>query len=120
MAISVQANAVFLDKVTTWQRKLSTVDVVLGTWSDLQKKWQALVSIFVGSADIRVQLPEDSLRFDGINADFKVSLLRMANVGKLGTQRSTVCAHYEQLQEDSMRFDGINADFKLSTLRMTY
>ena len=30
----------------------------------------ALQSIFIGSADIRVQLPEDSKRFDDINADF--------------------------------------------------
>ena len=69
----VQANPVFLDKVTTWQRKLGTVDLVLGTWADLQKKWQALVSIFPGSADIREQLPEDSARFDVVNVDFKVS-----------------------------------------------
>ena len=33
---------------------------------------QALESIFVGSADIRVQLPEDSKRFDAINADYVV------------------------------------------------
>ena len=48
--------------------------MVLNTWLDVQKKWQALESIFVGSADIRVQLPEDSKRFDAINADFQVGL----------------------------------------------
>lgn len=70
----MQANPAFLDKVTTWQRKLGTVDLVLGTWSDMQKKWQALVSIFLGSADIRDQLPEDSQRFDAVNANFKACL----------------------------------------------
>lgn len=73
----VQTNAKFLDQVTTWQTKLTTVDSVLNTWKEVQKKWQALESIFVGSADIRVQLPEDSKRFDGINADF-VDLMRGA------------------------------------------
>ena len=68
-----QANAVFLEKVTTWQRKLGMVDAVLSTWTDVQRKWQALESIFVGSADIRVQLPDDSKRFDSVNADFQVS-----------------------------------------------
>lgn len=58
--------------MTIWQRKLGTVDVVLNTWQDVQKKWQALESIFVGSADIRVQLPEDSKRFDAVNADYLV------------------------------------------------
>ena len=69
----LQGNAVFLEKVTTWQRKLGMVDAVLSTWTDVQRKWQALESIFVGSADIRVQLPEDSKRFDSVNADFQVS-----------------------------------------------
>ena len=68
-----QGNPVFLEQVTLWQRKLGTVDVVLNTWSDVQRKWQALESIFVGSADIRVQLPGDSARFDALNVDFKVS-----------------------------------------------
>ena len=70
--VSLQGNAVFLEKVTTWQRKLGMVDAVLSTWTDVQRKWQALESIFVGSADIRVQLPEDSKRFDSVNADFQV------------------------------------------------
>lgn len=68
-----QGNPKFLEIVTNWQKKLGTVDVVLNTWLDVQKKWQALESIFVGSADIRVQLPEDSKRFDVVNADFQVS-----------------------------------------------
>lgn len=67
----VQGNPKFLEMVSNWQKKLGTVDVVLSTWQDVQKKWQALESIFVGSADIRVQLPEDSKRFDGINVDFQ-------------------------------------------------
>lgn len=73
----VQTNSMFLEAVAKWQKNLGTVDSVLGTWGDVQKKWQALESIFVGSADIRVQLPEDSKRFDVINADFQ-ELMRSA------------------------------------------
>ncbi len=68
----VQANPMFLELVAKWQKNLGTVDSVLSTWLDVQKKWQALESIFIGSADIRVQLPEDSKRFDVINVDFQV------------------------------------------------
>ena len=68
----VQTNPMFLDSVAKCQKNLGTVDSVLACWMDVQKKWQALESIFIGSADIRVQLPEDSKRFDGINADFQV------------------------------------------------
>ena len=68
----VQLNPMFGDSVASWQKRLGTVDAVLTTWTDVQKKWQALESIFVGSADIRVQLPEDSKRFAAVNADFQV------------------------------------------------
>eukprot|EP00798_Chlamydomonas_sp_ICE-L_P004667 gene4667-14864_t len=67
----VQTNPMFLDAVSKWQKNLGTVDSVLGTWQDVQRKWQALESIFIGSADIRVQLPEDSKRFDVVNLDFQ-------------------------------------------------
>ncbi len=67
----VQGNADFLKKVQDWQKKLGMVDVVLSTWKEVQGKWGNLQSIFIGSADIRVQLPEDSKRFDGIDAQWK-------------------------------------------------
>eukprot|EP00899_Mesostigma_viride_P009330 jgi/Mesvir1/18399/Mv14277-RA.1 len=73
----VQGNPKFLEEVGRWQKKLGGVDTGLQTWVDVQKKWSALESIFVGSADIRVQLPEDSKRFDAIDADWK-DLMRVA------------------------------------------
>ena len=73
----VKGNPIFQDQVAHWQRKLGTVDSVLTLWRDVCHKWHALESIFVGSADIRVQLPEDSRRFDGVNVDFQ-DLQRLA------------------------------------------
>ena len=67
----VQGNPQFLEIVNNWQRKLGTVDSVLTTWLDLQKKWQALESIFGSSADIRVSLPESTKVFDGVNVQFQ-------------------------------------------------
>jgi hypothetical protein len=81
----VQLNPMFQDAVADWQKKLGTVDSVLATWGDVQKKWQALESIFVGSADIRVQLPEDSKRFDMVNADYMVRKTTVAILGKVFT-----------------------------------
>ena len=66
----VQGNPMFLEQVQTWQRKLGMVDVTLTAWKEVQSKWSNLQSIFVGSADIRVQLPEESKRFDGVNAQW--------------------------------------------------
>nr|XP_004569740.1 dynein heavy chain 9, axonemal [Maylandia zebra] len=61
----------FLDEVSSWQSKLSVVDSVISIWFVVQRTWSHLESIFLGSEDIRSQLPEDSRRFEGIDADFK-------------------------------------------------
>lgn len=66
----------FLKEVSTWQKQLSTVDVVITIWMEVQRAWSHLESIFIGSDDIRSQLPEDSARFDGVDADFKVSFIK--------------------------------------------
>jgi len=67
----VQGNQTFLDQVQTWQRKLGMVDVTLNAWKEVQSKWSNLQSIFVGSADIRVQLPEESKRFEAVDTEWK-------------------------------------------------
>ncbi len=76
----VQNNSSFLELVSGWQRKIGNVDSVLAQWMEVQKKWSALQSIFVGSADIRVQLPEDSKRFDGVDAEWKELMKEAVNV----------------------------------------
>ncbi|NWR90162.1 DYH9 protein, partial [Furnarius figulus] len=63
--------AFFLEEVSAWQRKLSTTDSVLSLWFEVQRTWSHLESIFIGSEDIRAQLPQDSKRFEGIDVDFK-------------------------------------------------
>uniref|UniRef100_A0A8B9MIW9 Dynein axonemal heavy chain 17 n=1 Tax=Accipiter nisus TaxID=211598 RepID=A0A8B9MIW9_9AVES len=63
--------AFFLEEVSAWQRKLSTVDSVISLWFEVQHTWSHLESIFIGSEDIRAQLPKDSKRFEGIDVDFK-------------------------------------------------
>uniref|UniRef100_A0A4X1SNS1 Dynein axonemal heavy chain 9 n=1 Tax=Sus scrofa TaxID=9823 RepID=A0A4X1SNS1_PIG len=63
--------AFFLEEVSGWQKKLSTADAVISIWFDVQRTWSHLESIFIGSEDIRAQLPQDSARFEGIDIDFK-------------------------------------------------
>ncbi|KAM6297516.1 dynein axonemal heavy chain 9 [Aegotheles albertisi] len=63
--------AFFLEEVSAWQRRLSTADSVISLWFEVQCTWSHLESIFIGSEDIRTQLPEDSKRFEGIDVDFK-------------------------------------------------
>lgn len=62
----------FLKEVSEWQQKLSNADAVINVWFEVQRAWMHLESIFIGSDDIRSQLPEDSKRFVQIDRDFKV------------------------------------------------
>lgn len=48
----------FLEEVSGWQKKLSTADTVISLWFDVQRTWSHLESIFIGSEDIRAQLPQ--------------------------------------------------------------
>ncbi|XP_008847899.1 dynein heavy chain 17, axonemal [Nannospalax galili] len=73
----------FLKEVTRWQQKLSTADSVISIWFEVQRTWSHLESIFIGSEDIRAQLPEDSKRFDAIDLEFKALMadaMRTPNV----------------------------------------
>ena len=44
---------------------------VLREWLSVTKAWASLEAIFLGSADIRSQLPDDTKRFEGIDGAFK-------------------------------------------------
>ena len=90
--------AFFYDEISTWQKRLSNVDQVICCWIDVQRTWSHLESIFIGSEDIRKQLPVDSERFDDIDTEFKKLMAMMAktpNVVKAtnvpGTQVVGIC-----------------------------
>ncbi|KAF8787223.1 Dynein beta chain like protein [Argiope bruennichi] len=74
----------FLDRITEWVRKMSRVETVIGAWVDVQRAWSQMESIFMGSEDIKEQLPEDCERFMSIDASFK-SLVEV-----LSTESETV------------------------------
>jgi dynein heavy chain len=61
----------FRDRVLHWQGTLGQMEDVLKVWVNVSRSWAALESIFLASADIRSQLPEDTKRFEGIDSEFK-------------------------------------------------
>lgn len=70
----------FYNEVAAWQMKLSNADQVIQVWMEVQRSWMHLESIFIGSEDIRSQLPEDSKRFENIDGKFKVSMIIVAEI----------------------------------------
>lgn len=61
----------FFNIVEDWREKLSRVDSVVGEWLKVQKNWKTLVNIFIGSEDIRTQLPEDTKTFEAVDKEFR-------------------------------------------------
>lgn len=111
----------FLDEVSDWQKKLSNADQVISVFLEVQRKWGYLESIFIGSEDIRNQLPEDSRRFDRIDKEFKEVLsevLRTPNVIK-STNKPGLYERLEGIQADLMICEKALNDY-LETKRLAF
>ncbi|UJR10317.1 hypothetical protein I4U23_014523 [Adineta vaga] len=61
----------FIDNVITWKSQMSTADMVLQLLTDVQRTWSNLEAIFIGTDDIRIQLPHETEAFDRIDQEFK-------------------------------------------------
>jgi dynein heavy chain, axonemal len=61
----------FREEVLKWQATLGEVESTLKLLLAVSRQWGSLESIFLGSADIRAQLPDDTKRFEGVDNEFK-------------------------------------------------
>jgi dynein heavy chain len=62
---------IFAAVVSEWDKKLNIVSEAVEVWLAVQTKWAYLEGIFLGSEDIRQQLPEEAKRFAAIDKDWK-------------------------------------------------
>ncbi|MPC52197.1 Dynein beta chain, ciliary [Portunus trituberculatus] len=88
---------------------------------EVQRTWSHLESIFIGSDDIRRQLPEDSARFDQIDIDFKELVAEMvANPHVLkATNRTGLFPRLEALQAELTLCEKTLAEY-LETKRLAF
>jgi len=61
----------FKTTFTEWQNKLMAVGLAMSTWVDVQYHWTHLRPIFIGSEDIKKQLPEQSKLFASLDTQMK-------------------------------------------------
>lgn len=61
----------FREQVSEWQNTLGNVESTLKMLLTVQRQWGSLESIFLGSQDIRTQLPDDTKRFESTDSEFK-------------------------------------------------
>nr|CAD7423389.1 unnamed protein product [Timema monikensis] len=111
----------FLDEVSDWQKKLANADQVIQIWFEVQRTWMHLESIFIGSEDIRTQLPEDSRRFERIDKDFRALLedmVKTPNVVK-ATNKPHLYESLEKIQKDLTLCEKALTEY-LETKRLAY
>lgn len=61
----------FAADVSIWGAKLATISEVIKVWVKVQLQWQYLESIFMGSDDIKVQLPKEAAKFKDLDTRWK-------------------------------------------------
>lgn len=87
----------------------------------MQRTWSHLESIFIGSEDIRSQLPEDSKRFDGIDNDFKELVGEVEGTKNVvdATNREKLYDRLEALQDALVLCEKALAEY-LETKRLAF
>ena len=73
----------FLKEISEWQEILGIVDIVTTLLMDTQRTWCHLESIFIGSDDIRMQLPQESIIFDEANQHFQALMKRISSTSNV-------------------------------------
>ncbi|KAG5833963.1 hypothetical protein ANANG_G00281520 [Anguilla anguilla] len=111
----------FLVQVSTWQRKLMVADLVISIWMSVQRTWAHLQSIFTNSEDIRNQLAQDAVRFQGIHLDFQTlmeTVVETSNVIDV-TNHSGFLEKLEALQQRLSVCEKALAEY-LETKRLSF
>jgi dynein heavy chain len=61
----------------TWHKALSAVAEVVGVLGDIQRLWSYLEPLFVGSEEVKRELPTDAQRFQGVDSQVRELLKTM-------------------------------------------
>jgi dynein heavy chain len=67
----------FKKQLEVWSTALSMVSEVVTLLGDIQRSWSYLEPLFIGSEEVKKELPEDAERFAGLDADVKRILKEM-------------------------------------------
>jgi dynein heavy chain len=72
--------ATFEKQVTTWQKNLSSVADVVQIMAEIQRTWAYLETLFIGSEEVKKELPEDAAMFANIDVGVKETLKEIFSI----------------------------------------
>ena len=64
----------FQEEVDNWQKQLANVADAFVFIGEIQRTWSYLEPLFIGSEEVKRELPEDAKRFAGIDSNVKNEL----------------------------------------------
>ena len=111
----------FLQEISKWQKVLGVVDIVTTLLMDTQRMWCHLESIFIGSDDIRMQLPRESEIFDEANHQFQELMKGMSSTSNVisATQTEGLAERLEMIQSKLSSCEKALTDY-LETKRLLF
>ena len=111
----------FEEQVDVWEQNLSLIVEVVETLLLVQKQWMYLENIFVGTEDIRKQLPRESGMFDHINTAFK-TIMQGININRNVLNVSQTPNILQDLIDMNMQLEKIqkSLDMYLETKRKSF
>lgn len=95
--------AYYEQRVLIWQKGLANVNETIRLLSEVQKTWSFLINLFIYSEEVKKELPEDSLKFIGIDEQVKDTLkegLKNLNIFKFSNQikdGKLICIYLEEI-----------------------
>jgi len=70
----------FEDIVTYWIKSLGTIGEIMEILGEVQSKWSFLENLFIGSEEVKKELPTESEAFIGIDKEVQEILKEGKNV----------------------------------------
>lgn len=84
-----------------WQKKLNTLADMIAMLAELQRMWSYLEPLFIGSDEVRKELPEDAAKFIEIDKAVRENLKGMWSIknARDATNQDGLLKQFEELQE---------------------
>ena len=92
----------FEKQVMSWQKNLSSVSDVVQIMAEIQRTWAYLETLFIGSEEVKKELPEDAIRFAKIDVDVKeilADIYKVKNAVK-ACEKDGMYKQLERMQSD--------------------
>ena len=64
----------FEEKINFWQKSLAQISEIVVVVGEVQRSWSFLENLFIHSEEVKKELPQESIKFVGIDKDVKVIL----------------------------------------------